>query len=93
MVRKVRLRTLCCSAAQRLPIPPAVLKAWRAVLPRSTLVFAVGGMRPDNLLAYWQAGADGFGTGSNLYRPGADLESVRAAAVAYARAVEALPPH
>lgn len=74
-------------------LPPAVLKAWRAVLPRSTLVFAVGGMRPDNLLAYWQAGADGFGTGSNLYRPGADLELVRAAAVAYARAVEALPPH
>ena len=74
-------------------LPPAVLKAWRAVLPRSTLVVAVGGMRPDNLLAYWQAGADGCGTGSNLSRPGADLESVRAAAVAYARAVEALPPH
>lgn len=73
-------------------LPPAALKAWKAVLPPETLVFAVGGMRPDNLLSYWQAGADGFGTGSNLYRPGASIESVREAAQAYARAFAALPP-
>ena len=72
-------------------LPPAALKAWRAVLPKSTLVFAVGGMRPDNLLPYWEAGADGFGTGSNLYRPGAPADAVRAAALAYARGVGALP--
>jgi hypothetical protein len=29
-------------------LSPAVLKAWRAVLPRGTLVFPVGGIRPDN---------------------------------------------
>lgn len=73
-------------------LPPAALKAWRAVLPKATLVFAVGGMRPDNLLAYREAGADGFGTGSNLYRPGAAADEVRAAALAYARGVGALPP-
>lgn len=72
-------------------LPPAALKAWRAVLPKSTLVFAVGGMRPDNLLPYWEAGADGFGTGSNLYRPGVPADAVRAAALAYARGVGALP--
>ena len=32
-------------------IPPAALKAWRAVLPRGALVFAVGGMRPDHRFA------------------------------------------
>ena len=73
-------------------LPAAALKAWRAVLPRETLVFAVGGIRPDNMAAYWTAGADGFGTGSNLYAPGADPAAVRAAAAAYAAALRALPP-
>ncbi len=58
-------------------LSPAVLKAWRAVLPRGTLVFPVGGIRPDNMAPYWAAGADGFGTGSNLYKPGASAETVR----------------
>lgn len=72
-------------------LPPAALKAWRAVLPKSARVFAVGGMRPDNLGPYWEAGADGFGTGSNLYKPGVDGASVRKAADAYAAAFRALP--
>lgn len=72
-------------------LPPSTLRAWRAVLPKRTLVFAVGGMRPDNLLPYWEAGADGFGTGSNLYKPGAKAAAVRDAALAYARGVGALP--
>lgn len=71
-------------------LAPAVLKAWRAVLPKSTLVFAVGGMRPDNLAPWWEAGADGFGTGSNLYRPGASAQAVREAAQAYARGFASL---
>jgi len=72
-------------------LPPAALKAWRAVLPRGTIVLAVGGMRPDTLAPYWNAGADGFGTGSNLYAPGADPAAVRTAAAAYAAAFRALP--
>jgi len=72
-------------------LPPAALKAWRAVLPRGTIVLAVGGMKPDTLAPYWNAGADGFGTGSNLYAPGADPAAVRAAAAAYAAAFRALP--
>jgi 2-dehydro-3-deoxyphosphogalactonate aldolase len=70
---------------------PAVLRAWRAVLPKSTLVFAVGGLRPDNMAPWWAEGAAGFGTGSNLYKPGADPAQVRAAAAAYAAAFRALP--
>jgi 2-dehydro-3-deoxyphosphogalactonate aldolase len=72
-------------------IPPAALKAWRAVLPRGTLVFAVGGMRPDNLGEYWAAGASGFGTGSNLYKPGADPQQVAQVAAAFAAGIRALP--
>jgi len=71
-------------------LPPAALKAWRAVLPRDALVFAVGGMKPDNLVPYWVAGASGFGTGSNLYQPGTAAGIVREAAAAYAAAVRAL---
>ncbi|MFO1398383.1 MAG: 2-dehydro-3-deoxy-6-phosphogalactonate aldolase [Burkholderiales bacterium] len=73
-------------------LPPAALKAWRAVLPAGTLVFAVGGMKPDNLEPYWRAGASGFGTGSNLYQPGTPPEKVRDVAQAYAAAIRALPP-
>jgi 2-dehydro-3-deoxyphosphogalactonate aldolase len=73
-------------------LPASALKAWRAVLPRETLVFPVGGIRPDNMGAYWAAGASGFGTGSNLYAPGASVTDVAAAAAAYATAFRALPP-
>ena len=73
-------------------LPPAALKAWRAVLPKQVPVFAVGGVRPESMAAYWAAGAAGFGTGSNLYRPGATPVDVRAAAAAFAAAARALPP-
>lgn len=49
---------------------PVVLKAMRAVLPRSLRVLPVGGISPDNMTAWRSAGADGFGIGSTLYRPG-----------------------
>ncbi|MDE2001910.1 MAG: 2-dehydro-3-deoxy-6-phosphogalactonate aldolase [Betaproteobacteria bacterium] len=71
---------------------PAMLRAWRAVLPPGTRVFAVGGIRPDNMGPWWAEGAAGFGTGSNLYQPGADPARVRAGAAAYAAAFRALPP-
>jgi len=71
-------------------LPPGALKAWRAVLPSETLLFAVGGIKPDNMAPYWAAGANGFGTGSNLYAPGADAAKVRASAAAYAAGFRAL---
>jgi 2-dehydro-3-deoxyphosphogalactonate aldolase len=70
---------------------PAILRAWRAVLPRDTLVFPVGGIRPDNMTAWWTEGAAGFGTGSNLYKAGADAEQVRSVAAQYAKAFHGLP--
>jgi 2-dehydro-3-deoxyphosphogalactonate aldolase len=50
--------------------PPAVVKAQRAVLPRSVPLIVVGGVSPDKMAAYRAAGAEGFGLGSALYAPG-----------------------
>ncbi len=71
-------------------LSPAVLKAWRAVLPPQALVFPVGGIRPDNMAPFWAVGANGFGTGSNLYKPGSEAAAVRAVAAAYAAGFAAL---
>ena len=51
-------------------LSPAVLKAMRAVLPADVPVLPVGGICADNMAAYVAAGADGFGMGSSLYKPG-----------------------
>ena len=49
---------------------PAVLKSQKAVLPRDVPVLVVGGITPDNMRPWLDAGADGFGLGSGLYKPG-----------------------
>lgn len=51
-------------------LPPAALKAWRAVLPAGTLLLPVGGVTLASMADYVAAGADGFGIGSALYKPG-----------------------
>ena len=51
-------------------ITPSVVKALRAVLPPGAVVMPVGGITPGNMRAYLAAGADGFGVGSALYKPG-----------------------
>lgn len=53
-------------------IPPAAVKAMRAVLPRATRLLPVGGIGPATMAGYRKAGADGFGLGSALYKPGQD---------------------
>jgi hypothetical protein len=49
---------------------PDGLKAIRAVLPKGTQVYAVGGAGPDNFATWIKASADGFGIGTALYTPG-----------------------
>ena len=51
-------------------ITPSVVKALRAVLPPGTVVMPVGGITTGNMRAYLAAGANGFGIGSALYKPG-----------------------
>lgn len=57
-----------------------MLKALRAVLPKDMDVYAVGGVGPANFAEWIAAGAQGFGIGSSLYKPGdsADLVASRA---------------
>ena len=59
---------------------PALLKAQRAVLPANAKVLAVGGVSEANMAEWRAAGADGFGLGSNLYKPGRTAADVAAAA-------------
>lgn len=68
-------------------ITPSVLKALRAVLPSSTALLPVGGITPDNMSAYLNAGAKGFGLGSALYKPGQSAQEVGAAAQRFVRAL------
>ena len=49
---------------------PSVLKAQLAVLPKDVTVLIVGGIKPDNMRPWLDAGAKGFGLGSGLYKPG-----------------------
>lgn len=49
---------------------PSVLKAHLAVLGDDIPLLIVGGIRPDSMQPWLDAGATGFGLGSGLYRPG-----------------------
>ena len=66
---------------------PAMLKAQRAVLPKDFPVFVVGGITPDNMRPWLQAGASGFGLGGGLYQPGQSAEETGARARAYVAGV------
>ena len=62
---------------------PTVLKAQLAVLPKDVPVLAVGGIKPDNMRPWLDAGATGFGLGGGLYKPGQSPEETLAKAKAY----------
>ena len=72
--------------------PPDVLKAMRAILPAKALVIPVGGITPEKLDAYWTAGANGFGLGSALYKPGMSAAQVADNAQRFCARVRALVP-
>lgn len=71
---------------------PKVLKAQRAVLPHDLPLLVVGGVNPDNMAPWREAGADGFGLGSALYKPGAQVERVRDAADRFLAALRSTAP-
>ncbi|HEX7813508.1 2-dehydro-3-deoxy-6-phosphogalactonate aldolase [Dyella sp.] len=65
---------------------PAYVKAIRAVLPRGLPLLAVGGVTPENLGAFLEAGCQGAGLGSDLYKPGQAPELTRQRAEAFVQA-------
>jgi 2-dehydro-3-deoxyphosphogalactonate aldolase len=72
--------TAHAAGARRLKLFPAStygathVKALKAVLPKDATVFAVGGVGPAAMAEWKAAGADGFGLGSELYKPGQSPE-------------------
>jgi 2-dehydro-3-deoxyphosphogalactonate aldolase len=69
--------------------PPEVVKAQRAVVPRSVPLVVVGGITPAKMDAYFRAGADGFGLGGAIYKPGQDGATVEAQGRAFVQALAA----
>ena len=61
----------------------STIGALKAVLPDDKPLFAVGGVNLDNIAGFIGAGADGFGLGSNLYKPGDMAKQVFAKAKLY----------
>jgi 2-dehydro-3-deoxyphosphogalactonate aldolase len=64
-------------------LPPQVLKAWSSVLPKGTPLLPVGGITPERMAVYRQAGAAGFGIGSALYAPQTPADEVARRARAF----------
>lgn len=70
-------------------MPPSVVKALLAVLPPGTRLLPVGGIAPETMGGYLQAGAAGFGLGTGLYTPGRPAAEVATRAAAYRAALSA----
>jgi len=68
---------------------PQVLKAQLAVIPKDVPIFIVGGISPDNMRPWLDAGAVGFGLGSGLYKPGQSAAETAAKARAYVAGLQA----
>ena len=68
---------------------PSVVKAQRAVLPKEVPVLIVGSVKPDMMGRWLAAGANGFGLGSGVFRPGNSAVEVLANARAYVAGLNA----
>jgi len=67
---------------------PKLLKAQLAVLPKDIPVLAVGGINPDNMRPWLDAGATGFGLGGGLYKPGQSAAETLQKARSYVAGLE-----
>ena len=68
------------------------LKALRSVIPAGTDFWPVGGITPQSMAAWVQAGATGFGIGGQLYSPGTSAEDVLERGQAFVAAWKLLAP-
>lgn len=66
---------------------PNVVKSIRAVLPKDARLLIVGGVTPDSVRGWLDAGANGFGLGGGLYKPGQSADDTLRKARAYVEAV------
>jgi 2-dehydro-3-deoxyphosphogalactonate aldolase len=82
------------AGAKHLKLFPAVtygaahVKQLKSVLPAEAVIWAVGGVGPEQMADWWAAGCRAFGIGGELYRPGqtpAETAEKAAGVVAAAR--------
>ncbi len=66
---------------------PDVVKAMRAVLPADMPLLVVGGVTVESMRGWLDCGADGFGIGGGIYKPGQSPEETLARARAFAGAL------
>jgi 2-dehydro-3-deoxyphosphogalactonate aldolase len=84
------------AGARHLKLFPAVtygpghLKQLKAVLPPTAIVWAVGGVGPDAMQAWWTAGARAFGLGGEIYHAGQSLAETAEKAARVVAAARAL---
>ncbi len=67
----------------------ATIGALKAVLPDDVPLFAVGGVNADNMDAFAASGADGFGLGTNLFKPDDKAADVKPRAIVAVAACKA----
>lgn len=67
---------------------PAGISALMAVLPKGTVLGAVGGVGPENIAEYADAGVTAFGMGGSVYKPGDSARTVQGKARALIRAYD-----
>lgn len=65
---------------------PSYIKAIRAVLPPDVPLLAVGGVTPENLSQFLDAGCIGAGLGSDLYKPDQPVSRTQERAAAFVKA-------
>jgi 2-dehydro-3-deoxyphosphogalactonate aldolase len=68
---------------------PAMLKAQLAVIPNEVPVLVVGGIKPDSMRPWLEAGASGFGLGGGLYQAGQSSADTLAKSRAYVAGLKA----
>jgi 2-dehydro-3-deoxyphosphogalactonate aldolase len=68
---------------------PAMLKAQLAVIPNEVPVLVVGGIKPDSMRPWLEAGASGFGLGGGLYQAGQSVAETLAKSRAYVAGLKA----
>ena len=68
---------------------PGGVKAIKAVLPPEVPVYAVGGVDVTTIGEWLEAGTDGFGIGSNIFKPGWTADEIGEKARAFVAAFDA----
>jgi 2-dehydro-3-deoxyphosphogalactonate aldolase len=68
---------------------PRHLKALKSVLPKHVRVYPVGGVGSQDIAAWLESGADGFGFGSELFSPAYTLAEIEKRARALIGALRA----